>query len=171
LAQIAGRRCSPKGFNEKAGTKMINIRATISKYHELSWKTLTKLKSWMRCSAPSFDVENLASPSTRIAVATDDGEIVAITPIETVYMISGYTVAPTATPEQKQQAGDLIEYQCRCLAQQAGVTRILMVLSENVPLQPDEKWLRVIYRQVPQSVITGGAMREQCTPSQVTYVN
>jgi hypothetical protein len=137
------------------------IKATIIRYRDFqfaaSWAALTQLPNWLSRTKTfnSLDYEGSASPSLRVACATNErGEAVCYTPIENVWVVSGFAINPAASPEEAQQAGDAIDAEIEREAQQAGVTRLLiMVPATNSALVPeglDElKGVRVFERKIP----------------------
>ena len=145
--------------------------ARIFRYSDLSWLALTQIKSWFRSSAAreGFTLQNLANnPSMHIAQAVNSvGQTLAFCPIESCYLVGAFIQNPEATSVEIGRGGDFIDSEIAKLAQREGVSKFLIVLPTGVPNQPGEHWLRVVERQVPQPIITGGIPHTQVgtTPS------
>jgi hypothetical protein len=155
-----------------------NIKARIMRFCDLSWKDLTNLKAWGQRSATfnSFPLENFNSPLLKVAVASADGEVVCMTPIETCYMVSAFLGSPNATPEQATLAGDEIDRQLSMEAQRAGVSSLLIMLPENHrALRGKEfgefKTVRVYERKFSQTVGTGGVTLSQANSIATNLIN
>lgn len=128
---------------------MNKIKATLLRFKDLSWRDMCQLKSW---SKRPFDVENLTSPSTRIAQATNGrGETVCYANVEAVMVVSGYAVNFLATPEDAQIAGDSIDKEIARAAQLAGISKVLILVPEDCPTDGEFKTIRVYERAVPQN--------------------
>ena len=141
------------------------MRARIFKFADLSWKDLTNIKRWFRQDQAryGFSLENF-NPSMRVAKAENSvGQTICMTPIEVCYVVSAYIQNPEATSVEVPKAGDEIDRQLAFLGQREGVTKFLIALPDSHPSQPGEKWIRVVEREVPQPVITGGVSRVQAT--------
>jgi hypothetical protein len=75
-------------------------------------------------------------------------------------------VNPTATPSEAQSAGDAIDRELELHAQRNGISKVLVVLPENMPTMPNEKRIRIVERKTAPAVNTHGI---GCfTPSQAT---
>lgn len=148
-----------------------NIKATIRRYFELSWSDLTNFKSWLQRSAAfnSFDPESLASPSLRIAVATNgQNQPIAYCPVEQILMVSAYAVNPNATAIEAQRGGDCLDAEIARHAQMHGISKLLIVVPENYDGLPKSelKTMRFYERTVPQTVSAYGV--DCLTPSHAT---
>ena len=155
---------------------MLNIKASLLRYCELSWASLTQLKTYMglcKSCFNRFDPEMFASPSLRIAEATSEqGKPLMFVPIENVFLVGAYAVAPNTTQEEAERAGDEIEALVARQASMAGISKILMLVPPNYdgPYADEVKHLRVIERKIPNAISMGG-VRLQDTPSAHSYIN
>jgi hypothetical protein len=99
-----------------------------------------------------------------IAKATNSvGQTVCIAPIEKCFVIGAYLVNPEATGPEVSLAGNICDAEIARLAQREGVKRFLIAIPDSRPSEPGEFWIRVVSREVPQPVITGGVSRVQAT--------
>lgn len=152
-----------------------NFKANILKYCDSSLHTLTLLKKWMQRNASfnSFDTRTFSASSLRIASAKDErGNVICLCPLETVFLMSAYAVNPAATPEEAQQAGDILDSTIAHEAQQAGVSKLLLVVPKDLPYLPEGDWkeVRVYERFIPQTINEVGI--DDAASSQVTqYLN
>ena len=131
------------------------IKATLLKYHDLSWNTLTEIKKWFGQSSRSRDGFTMDSfvnnRKLQVATATNSvGQNIAHCLIEPCYMFSAYVLNPEATEIEQRRAGDVIDGALAHLAQKEGVQKLLLLLPDSYPSQPEEKWVRIVERQVPQ---------------------
>ena len=132
----------------------MNLKATLLRYCDLSWKSLTEIKSWFKRSGArdGFNVESFNNPKLQVISATnEDGQTVAHCLVESCYLFSAYLTNPEfkGEPEQ-QQAGNVIDGALAHLAQREGITKLLIVLPDSFPSQPEERWVRTVERKVPQ---------------------
>jgi hypothetical protein len=85
----------------------------------------------------------------KVATATNQhGEVVATSSIENCYLV----VPKTAATSMKDcyDAGVALEEALLTHAQLKGVTRLLIVLPDGFPPDPQERLIRVVERKVPQ---------------------
>jgi|HubBroStandDraft_6_1064221.scaffolds.fasta_scaffold140617_2 hypothetical protein len=133
-----------------------NIKAKLFRLWEMSWADLTWLKAWAAFS--NFDLENINSLSAKFAVATDaDGGTLCITPIEQVYLVRCFAVRRNVSPEEACFAGDIMDAEIARQAEMNGISRLIIEVPACHPSLPDEKWIRIVERKIPQSIATGGA--------------
>jgi len=147
--------------------------ARILKYCEMSLPALTALKAFMKRSASfnGFDVDSF-NPSLRIAQVTDvQGNPLVFCPIEQVYMVRSFAVSPKATEAEARRAGDIIDQEIAHQAQRAGITKLLLVVPNNYPNLPDEKFeqVKIFVRKVAPAIAMQGVGYHAQSPTQ--YVN
>jgi hypothetical protein len=99
-----------------------------------------------------------------IAVTNQHGEIMTFVLVEKTY------VAPAATPDEAYQAGAAADLAIDVAARNAGCTTVVLVLSENHPHFPEERWIRVIERAVPQRFVMGGVASDK-SASSTKFIN
>jgi hypothetical protein len=141
------------------------MRARIFKYCELSWSDLCSIKRWFQRSAAreGFTFDRLNS-SMKVAKAVNSvGQTLAFCPIESCYLVSAFIQNPEATSVEIGRGGDFIDLEIAKLAQREGVSKFVIVLPTSVPSQPGERWIRIVERQVPQPILTGGVSQSQTT--------
>lgn len=131
----------------------MSFTTRILKYFEMSWPSLTQIKAWGKRSAAfnNFDVESFAGCS--IASATNDqGQVVAYVPIQTVFLVSGFIVNPSTSPEDAHLAGDALDAAIAYAAQQQGISKMLIVVPKDYPGTPqdDFKEVKMFERHIPQ---------------------
>jgi hypothetical protein len=139
--------------------------ARIFKYSDLSWHDLCNIKRWFQRSAAreGFTLDSL-TPSMKVAkVVNSVGQTLAFCPIESCYLVGAFIQNPEATSVEIGRGGDFIDSEIAKLAQREGVRKFVIVLPTSVPSQPGERWIRIIERQVPQPVFTGGGVQSQTT--------
>ena len=120
------------------------IKATIQRLADLSWPTLRDLFSWSSNGSPV----NAENPNLLVAKATNgNGDVVALVTAENILLVGSYVLNPQVTPDEAAIAGDSID---RALAQQAGVSRMWLVLPPEAPPIGGEKRIRVVERKVYQ---------------------
>jgi hypothetical protein len=137
--------------------------ARIFKYCELSWSDLCNIKRWFQPSAAreGFTLDSL-NPSMKVAkVVNSVGQTLAFCPIESCYLVGAFIQNPEATSVEIGRGGDFIDLEIAKLAQREGVSKFVIVLPTSVPSQPGERWIRIIERQVPQPIFTGGVAQSQ----------
>ena len=133
----------------------MRFRAKLMRYCDLSWKSLTEIKLWWKRSRglrDGFDVESFNNPKLQVISATnEDGQTMVHCLIEPCYMFSAYLSHPDfkGKPEQTD-AGNAMDAALSHQAQMDGVTKLLMVLPHSHPSVPDERWVRIIEKKVPQ---------------------
>jgi|SRR5579862_3159705 len=102
----------------------------------------------------------------KIAYATDEsGEVlchICYIVADRSFLITEYFVSPSATPDQKQLAGDLIDELLEEQADHYGVTNLLMVK----PGKDECEVISTYTRKLPQLV-----MGETTQPSPIAYLN
>jgi hypothetical protein len=106
--------------------------------------------------------------SLTIAEAYDShGEILVRFAVETVLLVSGYTVSPTATPAQAQTAGDLLDLQIATKASIEGIAKVMIAVPQNqIAMQDAECTKMCVYERKVNTIALNSY-----TPSQVQYVN
>src|SRR5689334_2038728 len=128
----------------------MKLFSKITRWSEMASRDVCNLLSWLSHSKSAFEFQN---PNVLVAKATNEcGDVVAYTAAEPVYVVSGFAVSPSATPEQAALAGDVMDAALVCEIQQSGCSRVLLVLPENTPCQPDEKSIRIIERKIPPTI-------------------
>jgi hypothetical protein len=156
---------------------MLNpITARILKYCDMSISALTQLKAWAKRSGGFnlFDPENFSASSLRMATATNArGETVCYAPIETVFMISAFAVAPNVSPEDARLAGDMIDSTIAREAQRHGINKLLLILPKDFPELPEGEWeeVRTYTRKIPQIIGSGGMSCYKPTSLPAAYQN
>lgn len=131
---------------------MLSFKTSIFKVCDLSWSALASIKSWFRQDIvrDGFNLESFDNPSLKVVeVKNPTGQTVAICPVETCFLVN-QIINPKANPIEAQQAGNCVDAQLAWMAQKDGATRFLIVVPNNIPTQPDEKWIRIIERKVPK---------------------
>src|ERR1700674_1732675 len=105
------------------------MKASITKYFELSWEALTQLKAFLGWSTfCKFDPAELITPSLRIATATNEqGEAMVFCPIENVMLVS-YTLNPKSSKDEAFRAGNAVDAEIARLGQQLGISKAMIVL-------------------------------------------
>jgi hypothetical protein len=147
------------------------MKATITKYFELSWDQLIKMKAFLSWSTfCKFDPSELTTPSLRIATATNEqGEATVFCPIETVMLVS-YALNPKSSQNEAFRAGNAVDAEIARLGQQLGISKAMIVLPEGVTIPDDEgETIRVHIRNIPQSVVMG--LRTDTPLQSARYVN
>jgi hypothetical protein len=143
--------------------------ARIFKYSDLSWKDLTNIKRWFTRDEArhGFTLESF-NPSMHVAKAENSvGQTTLLTPIESCYVVGAYIRNPDATGPELSLAGNTLDVELTRLAQREGVTKFLIALPDSRPSEPGEKWIRVVEREVPQPVVTGGVSGAHATTVQL----
>jgi hypothetical protein len=144
------------------------MRARIFKYCELSWSDLCNIKRWFQHSVAreGFSLHSL-NPSMKVAKAVNSvGQTLGFYPIESCYLLGAIIQNPDATDVEIGSGGDFIDSEIAKLAQREGVSKFVIALPTSVPSEPGERWIRIVERQVPQPILTGGV-----SPSQTTTVS
>jgi hypothetical protein len=152
-----------------------NIKATLMKYCELSWESLTQLKKAIAVSRSfnNFDATTFNSPSVRVAVAVNEqGTPIAWCPVETIMVARAFAVVPGTSPEDAQRAGDAIDAEIAAVAAAKGITRLLLVVDANHPGMGGDEWrgLKVFERQIPNLTSENQTMG-RLTPHPEIYIN
>ena len=123
------------------------FKTSIRKLTDLPWEDFRNLFTW-----PGTNNVQAENPNLLVAKASNEnGEAVAYLTAENILLVDGYTINPESTPEEAGKAGDAID---RALAQNAGATRIWMVVPNDCPPIKGEHILRVYERKVFQPVNT-----------------
>lgn len=136
-----------------------NIKANILRYCDMSLSSLTDLKKWMKQNVllMEFDVAKLSNPSLRIAQATNAaGQTVCFCTLETAVVIGQLAYNPRATDIEMRSAGASIEEVIAHDAAQSGATSLLMVIPDNMPSIPNEKFIRVLERRIAPTITKQG---------------
>lgn len=152
----------------------MRFRAKLMRYCDLSWSALTEIKSWLKRSRglrDGFTVESFSNPKLQVISATnEDGQTMAHCLIEPAYLFSAYLVHPDLKDIAEQtDVGNAVDAALSHQAQKDGVTRLLMVLPDSHRSEPDERWVRVIEKKVPQ--IAAIQAMGSYTQSPATYFN
>src|SRR5579884_2220093 len=132
--------------------------ARIFKFCELSWPDLCSIKRWFNSSAAraGFSLESFNNPSLRVAKAVNSvGQTICLTPIESCYVVGAFIQNPQATSVEMQKAGNAVDVELARFAQCEGVKKFLIALPDSHPCEKGERWIRVVERSVPQSVVMG----------------
>src|SRR5579864_8147956 len=129
------------------------LKTSIWRYCDLSWSSLAKIKSWFRPDTvrDGFKLQSVADNLSLRIVQVDNsvGQTVSFNLIEPCFLVN-HIVNPQATPTETQFAGDWADAALARMAQREGVTHFLIVVPSNFPSHPDEQWIRIIPRNVPQ---------------------
>lgn len=141
------------------------MKATLLKYCEMTREALTQLKSWLQRFPNGFDVENFHNPTLKIAQSTNAvGQVVCYCAVEPAYVITSLATNPQATEIEVRTAGDYIEGSIAREAQLTGATKLLLVVPDTLPSQPDEKWIRIVERKIiPRTLAMQGIGDDQST--------
>jgi hypothetical protein len=149
-----------------------NMKTSIFKFADLSWDSLAKIKKWFRQDIvrDGFNLQSFRNnPSLKVVeVHNSVGETIALFPIEPCFVVN-QIVNPQATPIEASVAGDNADRALAKLAQQEGITRFLIICPTNSPTQPDERWVRIIERTVPQ--VTATQSVDCAKQSTTAYIN
>ena len=149
-----------------------NMKTSIFKLSDLSWDSLTKIKKWFRQDIvrSGFTLQSFNNnPSLKVVeVQNSVGQTIVFCPIEPCFVVN-QIVNPKATTIEACAAGDKADHALALLAQREGITRFLIICPTDYPTQPDERWVRIIERKVPQLA----AMQSVDCASQSTtaYIN
>ena len=81
-----------------------------------------------------------------VAVTNRRGELVCYVMLEKAF------VAPGATPDEARQAGEEADNTIEIEARKAGATSVVLVLSPEHPHFPEERWIRIVERSIPQNI-------------------
>jgi hypothetical protein len=133
---------------------MLNcMKTSIWKYADLSWETLARLKKWFRqdIAREGFTLDNFNNNIKVIEVKNSVNQTIALCPIEKCFIVQ-QIVNPQATVIEIGYAGDFVDRELARLAQSEGMDRFLIAVPSSYPTQPDEVWVRVISRRVPQNL-------------------
>ena len=125
------------------------------KWFELSWGSRCEIKNWMHSSTArdGFSAESFDNPSLTVAtVKNADGKSVVYAAIEPCYLLSAYMCNPDSTGEEQKEAGDALDDALARKACAEGRSKLLMLLPDSCPSMPDERWVRIIERDVPLAV-------------------
>lgn len=135
---------------------MLNLRAAVMRFCDLSWESLVELKQWIQRNPITFDVERFNNnPGLRIASATNEaGQTVCYCTLEKAFVIGSLAHNPQATEIEMRSAGAHIEAAIAHEAAQSGATSLLLVVPENMPSIPDERFIRVVERRIVPIVST-----------------
>jgi hypothetical protein len=132
-----------------------NIKVRLFKYSEMSLSALTQFKAWINRN--EFDLESFGASSLRVATAKNaSNRAICHVPIETVFLVSSSAVNPKTTEVEARVAGDIIDSYIEREGQQAGIRKCLIVVPPCQPSFPEERWIRVIERSIPQTINTVG---------------
>jgi len=156
----------------KQSTKQEKIMfARIFKFFELSWPARTELKQWMNegTCRDGFCAESFDNPSLVIATATNEqGQTIAHAAVEPCYMVNSFLNPELLDEKLQSLAGDQIDAALSHRAAQNGISKLLLVVPDFVPHQPDERSVRVIEREVSLPVTS----HLRCyTSNRVPYIN
>jgi hypothetical protein len=152
----------------------MRFRAKLMRYCDLSWSALTEIKSWLKRSRglrDGFTVVSFNNPKLQVISATnEDGQTMVHCLIEPCYMFSAYLSHPDLKDKPEEtDAGNAIDAALYHQAQMDGVTRLLMVLPDSHRSEPNERWVRIVEKKVPQIATTQGV---GCiAPSPAVFVN
>ena len=145
--------------------KFGNIKATLVRYADLSRSALIQITSWSRGRGLNHNPS-----AVQVATAVNsNGETVCHCTIEPCYMLAS-APNPLATKQERYLAGEVIEDALVSQAQLKGVSRMLIVLPDGFPSDPEERWIRIVEREVPQiAALQGvGCLVQSAT---VSYLN
>jgi hypothetical protein len=132
-----------------------NIKARLFRYSEMSLTALSQFKAWI--NRGEFDLDNFNASSLRVFTAKNGANrVICHTPLETVFLISSSALNPLATEVEAQAAGDLIDSHIESEGQKAGISKCLIVVPPCQPSFPEERWIRVIERSIPQTINAEG---------------
>lgn len=123
-----------------------SIRAKLRKLADVTLEDLGNLLGW----ASGIDLTNR---NLLIASATDEKGTAAYLAVEPTWILNGYAFRPQLSDARAGDAGDSIYSTVEREAKAHGVGKVLIVLPNEVPAQPDEKCLRVIELKLPTQQI------------------
>ena len=81
-----------------------------------------------------------------VSVTNQRGELVCYVMLEKAFVASG------TSPDEAMQAGDAADLAIQCAARNAGASSVVLVLGPEHPHFPEERWVRIIEREIPQTV-------------------
>jgi len=123
--------------------KFGNIKATLVRCADLSRTALTQLTSWSRGRSYNPSVVQVAT------AINSNGKTVCHCTIEPCYVLAS-APNPLATELERYLAGEVIENALLSQAQLKGISRMLIVLPDDFPSEPNERLVRVLELKVPQ---------------------
>jgi hypothetical protein len=138
----------------KVGKKENQMIVRLFKMFELGWSARAELKKWLHLATKRDGFTGFDNPSLEIASATNErGETVVHAAVEPCYLLSAYMPNPAITNvEEMKQAGDQIDAALAAKAQREGRSKLLILVPDSCPSFPDERWVRIIEREVPLPV-------------------
>ena len=119
-----------------------NIKAKLRKLADITAGDFLNLLQW-------GDSEVDPNPNTIVCSASVNGEPVVYMTAEPVFVLGQYAFRPKTTESQIGEAGDAIDAALVHEMKTRGIGKALIVLPPGVPLQPDERILRVVERRIP----------------------
>ncbi len=129
-----------------------NFKAKVHKWVAMSQQDLCKLIGWLDDrSAIEFENENLLIAS----VTNQRGELVGCVPFEKVFLVPGSAILQDTAPLEDRPVACEASKAIKREGQKSGVGKLLVVLSEDHPSFPGEKWVRVIEQQIPHVPMQG----------------
>lgn len=132
---------------------MLNMKARIFKYCDMSRQALTELKKWMQRGVDVNIFNN--NPTLRIASATNSvGDAVCYCTVESAFVLGSLVHHPKATTPEMFSAANLIEDAITTEAAQTGAHKLLIFVPENWPPVQGERFVRVVQRQIASAVAT-----------------
>ena len=142
------------------------FKATIRKLSAMSGIDMFSLIFW---ESSGIDTIN---PNLLVATATDENSIpAAYCTIDPTWIVNGYVFRPGLSDEDAGHAGDAIYSSIEREAKVRGVGKVLLVLPNELPTQPDEKFLRVIELKLPQTVSTISRSEKGVSVARITLPN
>jgi len=141
--------------------KHMTFKATLQKLTELPWNKFKELFTW-----PSKGLIQADNPALKVArVTKEDGEVVLYATCERVLLVDSYVCNPHCVESEASQASVVLDTTIKSEAEQTGIARILIVLPDETPSVPDEKFIRVVERKVPQRITTQQTFESMDSPS------
>ena len=123
-----------------------SFKATVRKLVDLPWADLRDLFSFS-----GHGTIQATNPNLLVAKAANErGHLIAFVTAEPVLLVNSFVLNPQSTPIEAANAGDAID---RALAQQAGVSKLWIIVPPEAPVMEGEKSVRVMERKVYQPVI------------------
>ena len=102
----------------------------------------------MKRNPTGVDAESFANPTLRIVQVTNAaGQVICYCPIQQAVILNPPVRNPQATSIEMFAAGSIIEgeiVKSQGKRNSAGASKLLMILPENTPSFPGEKWVRVV---------------------------
>jgi len=134
------------------------MKATIQKLCEMGWESLTRFKALCKWSKAPVEPETFASPSLRIASATNEaGQEIAFCVLENVLLLRTSVFDPSTTLTEVGRCGDYIDQQVAVHAQRLGISQVMVAVPNDFHDFDDECITMKFYlRKVPAPIAAVG---------------